>query len=241
MSDIDLLVLKLSARDIVPSPEQQALRDAAGDAEFFSPGQEIAKEGERQTVSRLLVDGIVARVKLLDDGRRQLTELHIPGDFVDLHSFLLKRLDHDVVALTQTRLITYRHDELRKLTEGWPHLTRLLWLNTTLDGAGHREWIVSAGRRTAAEHVGHLFCELMLRFEVVGLGDRRRCPLPLTQQHLADACGLTSVHVNRVLQDLRHEGLLEWRGGELTVPDFDRLVRASRFDPAFLNLIREPR
>ncbi|RAK58152.1 Crp/Fnr family transcriptional regulator [Phenylobacterium deserti] len=238
---MDLLVRKLAARDVVPEDEQQALRAAATETVPYAAGEEVVREGERQTVSRLLVSGLIARVKLLDDGRRQITELHIPGDFVDLHSFLLKRLDHDVIAVTPARLVSYPHEGLRKITEQWPHLTRLLWLSTTLDGAGHREWIVSAGRRTAAEHVGHLFCEFLLRYEVVGLGDRRRCPLPLTQQQLADACGLTPVHVNRVLQELRHEGLLEWRAGELTVPDFDRLAQVSRFDPAFLNLIREPR
>lgn len=241
MSDIARLVLKLSARDAINAEEEQALSEAAGGTSTYEPGEEIVREGVPQTLSRLLVEGIVARMKLMADGRRQITELHIPGDFVDLHSFLLKRLDHDVVAVTRVRLLNFPHEGLRRITESRPHLTRLLWLNTVLDGAGHREWIVSAGRRTAIEHLANLFCELLVRYRVVEMSDGRSCPLPLTQQQLADACGLTPVHVNRVVQDLRADGLIEWRGGELVVADFDRLAALGQFDPAFLNLVREPR
>jgi CRP-like cAMP-binding protein len=237
----DRLVRKLEVRDAVSADEREALSSLVSGEEVYAADQDVVREGVLQTSSRLLLDGVVARSKLLNDGRRQITELHVPGDFVDLHSFLLKRLDHDIVSVTKARLAVVPHDGLKRLSERFPHLSRLLWLTTLIDAAIHRNWIVSAGRRTATEQVACLFCELLLRYRSVGLAERETCPLPLTQHQLADACGLSPVHVNRVVQELREAGLIEWRGGKLTVLEFERLAKLGQFDPSYLVLRREPR
>lgn len=232
---------KLEARDKLSTEERRLLAAVFSRVVTFKPGEIIVREGERQVQSQLLVSGMAARSKALEDGRRQITELHVAGDFVDLHSFLLKRLEHDVVALSPVQMALAPHDHLAELTEQAPHLTRMLWLSTLIDAAIHREWIVSAGRRTALQQIGCLLCEIWTRYAVVGLSDGDACPFPLTQVQLADACGLSSVHVNRVLRDLRSQGLVTLSAGNLAIPDLPRLAAVAGFDPAYLTLVKEPR
>jgi CRP-like cAMP-binding protein len=117
----------------------------------------------------------------------------------------------------------------------------MLWLSTLMDAAIHREWIASAGRRSAQQSIAHLFCEMMLRYQMVQLARNNRCPMPLTQSQLADTSGFTSVHVNRVVQELRALGVIEWRNGELAIFDFDGLAEVAGFDPAYLVLDRQQR
>jgi CRP-like cAMP-binding protein len=238
---VDLLIRKLEVRDSVSAAEQDALRAAAGPVERHPAQAAVVREGEPQSASRLLARGVVGRTKLLPDGGRQISSLHVAGDFVDLHSLPLKRLDHDLMALTPVELVVFPHDGLRRITEREPHLTRLLWLTTMLDAATHREWLTNAGRKSALQHVAALFCEMLLRQQVAGLTDGSTMPFPLTQIDLADCCGLSPVHVNRVVQELREQGLIVWRARKLTVLDFARLSELAHFDPAFLVLKREPR
>jgi CRP-like cAMP-binding protein len=241
LTDTLHLVRKLAARDDLNDVEQSLLSRLIAKQVTYAAGEVIVPEGVRQTHSQLLLSGLAARSTQMADGRRQITELHVPGDFVDLHSFLLKRLEHDVIALTPVRTGWAPHERVAALTEEAPHLTRMLWLSTLIDAAIHREWIVSAGRRSALQQIGCLFCEVWTRFDVVGLAEGDRCPLPLTQIQLADVCGLTAVHVNRVLRDLRGEGLVIWARGELILPDRARLAARVGFDPGYLALEREPR
>jgi CRP-like cAMP-binding protein len=238
---IHRLLRTLEARDALSPQEVEALASMVDGQETHPAGADVVVEGRRERVSRLLFEGMAARVKLLDDGRKQITALHLPGDFVDLHSFPLKRLDHDVVSLTPVRFILFPHDRIRVVTEAIPHLGRLFWTLTMVDAATHRAWIVSSGRLTALEQVGSLFCELFTRSSVAGLVQGDSCPLPITQQLLADACGLSSVHVNRVLQELREIRLITWRGGMLSIHDFEALAGLSKFDSSYLSLNREPR
>jgi CRP-like cAMP-binding protein len=241
MDGIELLVRRLAARDVVTAQEEAALRAAAALEERYPAGVDVIRQGVTQTLSRLLVEGVVARVKLVADGGRQITEIHIPGDFVDLHSFLLKKLDHDVVALTRVRFVSFPHEALKRITEEEPHLTRLLWLGTLIDAAGHRQWLVGAGRKSAVEQIAGIFCELYARYQIVGLAQGASFPMPMTQRDLADACGLSTVHANRVVQEIRELGLIAWTGKILTILDYDALAALAQFDPAFLILNREPR
>lgn len=235
------LVRKLEARDVLRPEERDALTGMVDRIQTYGPGQVVVAEGRSLTESQLLISGLCARSKAMPDGRRQITALHIDGDFVDLHGFLLRRLEHDVVALSTIQMAMVPHPRLKLITEQFPHLTRLLWLGTLIDAAIHREWIVSAGRRSAMEQVSHLLCELFVRYQVVGGAAGDRLALPLTQEQLADACGLTPVHVNRVVGQLRAEGLIDWRRGEVVFSDFEGLAAKAQFDPAYLNLTREPR
>jgi CRP-like cAMP-binding protein len=191
--------------------------------------------------STLLLDGWTARAKDLEGGERQITEINLPGDFVDLHSFTLKMLDHDVIALTNCELVTVPHERLQEITVKFPHLTRLLWFSTNLDASIHREWMLSAGRRTALGRVAHLFCELLVRLQLTGLASDDSYDFPLTQVQLADCLGLTSVHVNRTLQDLRKRGIIELRDKRLRILDLPALKQAGEFDPCYLYLQKQPR
>jgi len=240
--DIDAFIRRLERRDVVSDEEKTALLEAAGGVETFAAGADLVREGDRPDRSMLVSQGFTTRYRLLADGTRQITAIHVPGDFVDLHSFLLKTMDHSVGALSPCRVVTFPHANLRLITERFPHLARLLWLMTLLDGAIHREWIVAMGRRSALEQMAHLLCEIFTRLSVVGLGDRHReLILPINQTELGDALGLSTVHVNRTLQQLRADGLITWQGQAVRIHDWDRLAEIAGFDPAYLHLDAEPR
>ena len=238
---IDALLLKLRARDTVSSEEERALRSAVADIRDYDSNRTIVRSGTTLNESCLQLSGFSCRYKDLADGQRQIMELHVPGDFVDLHSFLLKRLEHGVAALTPVRIAVVPHEGLKQITEDHPHLARLLWFSTLLDAAIHREKILSVGRRTAVARIAHLLCELFVRLQIVELTDGDQFRLPLTQADLADATGLTPVHVNRMLKKLRDNELLTFRNGQVAVHDWDRLQRVAEFSPSYLFLERRPR
>ena len=238
---MDRLLMKLRARDLVGEEEERVLRSSVAEVKEFPAARTIIRAGVTVSNCTLLIDGIIARYKDLADGQRQIMELHVPGDFLDLHSFLLKRLEHNVGSLTPVRIALVPHDALRAITESHPHLTRLLWFSTLLDAAIHREHIVSVGRRSAVSRIAHLICELDLRLGIAGLSDGARFALPLTQTDIADATGLTPVHVNRMLKQLRDEQLVTFRGGEVIIHDRDRLRRVAEFSDDYLYLERRPR
>jgi len=238
---IDRHLMKLRARDEINAEEEAAIRWAvAGTREV--PADRIAiRAGETLDHSTLLLDGIMARYKDLRDGQRQITELHVAGDFADLHSFTLKRLDHNVMAMTKCTIATVPHERLRAITDRHPHLTRVFWFSTNLDAAIHREWEVSLGRRNAASRLASLFCELRVRLSIVGLADADGYQLPLTQAELAECLGMTSIHTNRTLRELREQGLVEFRGGRVAIRDLAGLERLAEFDPAYLYLEKRAR
>ncbi|HLL31500.1 MAG TPA: Crp/Fnr family transcriptional regulator [Allosphingosinicella sp.] len=235
------LLLKLRARDVVGRDEEEVLRASVAELREHPGGRAIVRSGTTLSASTLLLEGIVCRYKDLADGQRQIMELHVAGDFVDLHGFLLKQLDHNVGAMTPVRVALVPHDALRGITETHPHLGRMLWFSTLLDAAIHREKILSIGRRSAVARIAHIFCELLVRLRIVDLGSETGYALPLTQADLADVTGLTSVHVNRMLKKLRDESLLTFRGGEVVIGDWERLQRVAEFDPSYLHLERRPR
>lgn len=238
---IEKHLLKLRARDHVSAEEEAVLRALIADTRELAAKELFIRADERVDASTLLLDGWMCRYKDLSGGQRQVTELHIAGDFVDLHGFTLKRLDHNLMALTRCRVAQVPHARLRAMTEQHPHLTRLYWLTTNIDAAGHREWELSLGRRTATGRLAHILCEMRVRLELVGLAAGLRFALPLTQLDLAECTGLTPVHVNRMLKELREEGVVEVRRGMVQIHDWDQLVAIAEFNPAFLYLDREPR
>jgi CRP-like cAMP-binding protein len=210
------------------------IRDYPADRTFIRAGEELGH-------STILLDGLMARHKDLREGQRQITELHVGGDFADLHSFTLKRLDHHVMTLTPCRAAIVPHDNLRAITERFPHLTRVYWFGTNMDAAIHREWEVSLGRRSAIARLAHLFCELHVRLGIVGLADGLEYELSLTQAELSECLGLTSVHINRTLKELREQALVEFRGSRVSIADLASLRRLAEFDPAYLYLEKRPR
>jgi len=240
--DLAPFIRKLERRDVLSAEEKAVLLGAASSAETYTAGADLVRKGDRPDRSLLLASGFTTRYRLLADGTRQITAIHLPGDFVDLHSFVLKTMDHAVGALSACRVVTFPHANLRQITVRYPHLTRMLWLMTLLDSAIHREWIVAMGRRSALEQMAHLLCEIFTRLSAVGLGDRtRELILPINQTELGDTLGLSTVHVNRTLQQLRAERLLVWHGQAVRILDWDRLAQVAQFDDGYLHLDAEPR
>jgi CRP-like cAMP-binding protein len=235
------LIRKLRARDEVDEQEAEILRQAISGARRFEPGRVVVRSGVMLSECTLLVEGFLCRFKDLADGQRQIMELHVPGDFVDLHSFLLKRLEHNIGSLTPALVAAVPHEAVRAITENYPHLARMLWFSTLLDAAIHREKILSVGRRSAIARVAHFFCELYVRLGVIGETEGFHYRLPITQIDIADATGLTSVHVNRMLRKLRDEDLITFRAGEVTIQDWEGLQQVAEFDPTYLFLEKMPR
>ena len=238
---IERHLAKIRARDELSQAEEDTIRSSVLEYRDYPADRTVIRSGVELDHSTLLLDGIMCRYKDLRSGERQITELHVAGDFADLHSFTLKRLDHEVMTLTACRVAIVPHENLRRITEEFPHLTRMYWFGTNLDAAIHREWEVSLGRRNARSRLAALLCELQVRLQIVGLADDSGYDLPLTQTDLAECLGLTNVHVNRTLRDLREEGLVEFHGGRVRIHDQQALRRTGEFDVGYLYLERRPR
>ena len=221
-------------RDRMSRSECVALDDAIATTRTIEPRKVIVHRGEHVDTSTYLMSGYICRYMDDREGHRQLVALHVPGDFVDLHAFPMKRLDHDVATLGQVEIASFDHETLATLGTENPHLTRMLWYSTLLDAAMHREWIFRLGRLGALGRVAHFFCELDMRLHFVGLSNDHCFTLPLTQADLAEATGLTGVHVNRTLRRLREEEVMSFRNGEVVISDVARLARIGEFDPAYL-------
>jgi CRP-like cAMP-binding protein len=236
-----LLARKLSNYDVVSDEEVRVLEQAIRGVRSFETGQDLVCVDARPANSQILVEGWAARAKTLEDGGRQITAIHIPGDFIDLHSFLLRKMDHSVVAFSPCRVASVAHERLRVISETQPHLTRLLWLNTLVDAAIHRNWIVAMGRMSASARMAQLLCELYVRLAAVDLARDHEFEFPLTQPVVADAMGLSLVHVNRSLREIRSRNLIAWRSRVVKILDWERLVEFAQFDPVYLSLRKEPR
>ncbi len=234
-------LMKLRARYELSAEEEQAIRDSVSEIREYPADKTFIRAGEELNHSSLLLEGIASRHKDLRDGQRQITELHVAGDFIDLHSFTLKRLDHHVMTLTPCSVAVVSHEKLKEIANSYPHLTRVYWFSTNLDAAIHREWEVSLGRRSATSRTAHLFCELRVRLGLVGLAEELAYDLPLTQTDLAECLGLTPVHINRTLKELREQKVVEFRSRRVEITDLRSLEKIAEFDPAYLYLERRPR
>ena len=214
--------------------ERRVLEGAACQVKDYPARHHLVRRGEPIVMSMMLVEGYVTRYMDDRDGYRQLVSVHVPGDFVDLHGFPTGRLDHDIGTLGPVRMALFEHATLVGITERYPQLTRFLWFATLTDAAMHREWIFRLGRLGAEGRLAHFFCELYERLAMVGLASGGTFDLPLTQPDLAEACGLTGVHVNRTLRSLREEGLLVFRNGRVDILDHARLCALAEFERDYL-------
>jgi CRP-like cAMP-binding protein len=216
-------------------PDERArLEGAISAVHTLPPRKTIIRAGEHLEQSTLLIEGIMSRY--IDDrnGLRQLVAIHVPGDFVDLHSFPLKTLDHSVATMTAATVAIVPHIELEAILQALPQLTQKLWFATLVDAAIHRAWLFRLGRLDAMGRVAHFLCETNARLVSAGLSDGRKFALGLTQNDLAEICGLTNVHINRVIRSLREEGLCLFRSSLVEIVDRKRLEARGQFDPAYL-------
>ena len=231
------LIAKLESIGTLTREERLAIAALPLRPKQVPENSDIVRDGDAPSESCLLVEGFLCRYKMLPDGGRQILAIHTPGDIPDLQSLQLKVMDHSLGTLTPCRVAFVAHKDLHEITLRYPGITALFWRDTLIDAAIFREWLTGVGRRTAHQRIAHLICEIHVRLKVVGLADNGGFNLPITQAELADSLGLSTVHVNRVLQDLRRDGLIESRGKYLAVNDWRALEAAGGFDPRYLHVL----
>ena len=202
----------------------------------FAANETLVEEGAVPACIHILLSGWAARFNFLCNGARQISGFLLPGDVCEHQSLVLARLDHSITALTPVTVAEIRREDLLDAVDRHPDLAKAFWLVALLEQAILREWLVNVGRRNAEARIAHLLLELYSRARLVGLATDHDCELPLAQAEIADSQGLTAVHVNRVLQGLRSDGLVDLHRQRLTVRDLDGLRRKSEFDPDYLRL-----
>ncbi|MFD2237493.1 Crp/Fnr family transcriptional regulator [Aureimonas populi] len=230
------IIRKIESIARLSDEEREVLRHLPVSIRDYERRQEIVREGESPVHSCLLIEGFASRFKLLEDGRRQILGLHVPGDIPDLQSLHLHRMDHHLATVSPCRLGFIRHHDLNEMNARNPRIAAILWRVTLIDAAIHREWVVRVGQRSARQRMAHFLCEMFLRLEAVGLAVNGRCVLPLTQADMADALALTNVSVNRMLVQLKKDGLIALEGRLLQVLNWGGLMRSAHFDPGYLHL-----
>jgi CRP-like cAMP-binding protein len=220
----------------LPGEERAILEDAFSEVRVLPAGHVAVRQGEPVDVSILLVEGFMTRHIDARDGRRHLVAVHVPGDFVDLHAYALKKLDHDVAALTEVKVGIVRHGALERIQETHAHLAKRLWFLTLLDAAIHRQWVYRLSSLNALERVAHFLCEINARLLAIGASNGGAFELPMTQVDIGEVCSLTNVHVNRVLRQLREMGLCTVRQAHVEIHDLKGFAAAGQFDPHYLYL-----
>lgn len=233
---VNPLVRKLEHGARLSDEEKSLLEALILGAEHVDGHQDLISEGDAPDHVHVVLKGFACRYKTLPDGGRQIMAWLVPGDFCDLHVSLLGEMDHSIATLTPSTVAFLPRNRLDALALNHPNLTHALWWATLVDEAVLREWLVNMGRRPAHRQIAHMFCEVRARLSAVGLADNDTMDFPLSQTDLADSAGLSSVHVNRVIQQLRDDGLISWRGRQLKVLDVAMLEGLAGFNPNYLHL-----
>ena len=200
------------------------------------PGEDLVVEGDPVDSVRVVLSGWLFRHKTLEDGRRQIVNFILPGETCDAYAYLLPAIDHSITTATPVAYAEIKRSRFEKLMASDRTLAEAFLCETALNNAIQREWAINLGRRAALEKVAHLFCEIYERLRPVGLIDGNSCGFPVNQMDLADATGLSVVHLNRTIQELRAAGLITLRDRMLTIPDLDALKSAALFSPGYLQL-----
>ena len=229
--------LRLWAR--MDGADERSLLELPHEVVTIEKQRSIVSEGDLVSHCWLLISGFCVRYKIVGSGGRQILSIHMMGDLVDLQNALLGVADHGVQALTDCQMAKIPIGPMRKLTDQCPKIKDALWYDTLVDGSIHREWVANVGRRDATTRIAHLLCEFALKLDAIGLGKPLNYELPMTQDQLADATGLTSVHVNRVLQALARKGLIERvTSKSVMIGNWRNLADAGDFDRSYLHLDR---
>jgi CRP-like cAMP-binding protein len=196
-------------------------------------GEIVLRQGEATSRCVFVVSGFLYQARIVGD-RSQILAFHVPGDMPCLHTLLVSPMDADLIGLGTSIVGTIAHAQLRQLLDGSVHLTQAFWRESLIDAAISRQWIARLGAQAALPKVAHLICELAARLDVMGLARNGRFQIMMTQRHVADACGLSIVHVNRTIQELRHRGLIAWEGSEIELLRPDELRELADFRPDYL-------
>lgn len=225
---------RLALRSRLTDTDRELVMSLPGEVQHVAANRDIVRLGECVTRACLIADGTAARFGQTRDGLRQLSAVYIPGDMCDLHSVVLPLATSALQALNAVTAVRVPHPALKDIADASPRLARAFWRDCVTDAQIAAEWLVNNSRRDARSRIAHLLCELAVRFEKIGR-KRDRYPFGMTQVHLGDATGLTPVHVNRTLRDLRERGLVEVPPREVHILQWDRLRESGEFDPAYLH------
>lgn len=233
---LDRLIRKLDGITRLSEADKQAIRGLPVIVKTIGPGQAILHEGDPSPYCCLILNGWTLCQQLLSDGKRQILSVHVANDMPDLQSLHLPYPDFGMFALTGATIAFVPHVELRALMAAFPTVSAVFWRETLIVAAIHRAWITGLGRRDARGRLAHLFCEMRARLTAVGLNDGDTIPMPLRQTDLADVLGLTSVHVNRTMRELRAENLVRLESRRLEIRDWGALSAMAEFNPHYLYL-----
>lgn len=235
-AQLDKFVSKLAALNPLTAEEIAAIGTLPTRLQSVRARTAIVTEGQTISECCLLVDGFACRHKLSRDGGRQIVSFHIPGDILDVQHLLFDRADHNVQTITDATLAFVPMDAMRRLTDDWPEIARALWRDCLVDASVFREWVLNVGRRSAKTRIAHMLCEFAARAEAAGIGSPAHFSLPMTQEDIADATGLTAVHVNRMLRELSEEGVIAREGRQIRIADWPHMKRIADFSPAYLHI-----
>lgn len=236
-SALEPVLKKLEYRAKLSSEDRAAFLDLPCTLKTVEPRSYIARERDVMTHACALLSGFAIRSKTVATGHRQILAIQIKGDIVDLQNSLLRVADHSVEMLTAGRVAFIPREALEQLLADRPTIARALWTATLVDGSISREWLANIGRRDARTRLAHLLCEFSLRLQVTGIGEQTGYELPMTQEQLADATGLTAVHVNRTIRGLERDGLIDRvHPRSIHIGNWRRLAEAGDFDSHYLHL-----
>ena len=231
----EMMIRRLRVNSAISDEDAGALRSLPSSIREFREGAVFVREGDRPTHCCVIMNGFAFRAKVTESGKRQILSFHPAGDMPDLHGLLLERMDHDLAALSPARVAFIEHRHINKLMEARPSIARALWRDTLVDAAIFRQWIVNLGTGSAPSRLAHLIAELRERLTAVGLAADEEFEFPVTQSELAEALGISAVHVNRVIQSFRAAGVLDIQRNKVTLKDLERLVEIGGFNELYLH------
>jgi CRP-like cAMP-binding protein len=229
------LVKRLRTTSAVTDEDIRAIRALPIQVREYPAERAVVSDGQKATECCLIIRGFCARSKTTSDGRRQILSIHIPGEIPDLMSLHLHVMDHDLSTLTPCTLGLINHEALRMLYRRQPNLADMFWRDTLIDAAMFREWIVNVGQRPAPARLAHVVVELRERLKVIGRIEGNSFEMPLTQEQIGEALGITAVHANRVIKQLRQDGIVLFHRGRVEVLDEDKLLELAGFDGRYLH------
>lgn len=224
---------RLTGRSVLSMAEQHAILSLPSKVEHARPNEDFVQLGQRVDHACYVVEGLVGRFDQNSNGARQITALHIPGDMPDLHSVVQPLATSALQALSPATILGIPHEAVRAVAAAHPAIAEALWRDCMVDAMILAQWVVNVGRRDARCRIAHLLCEMAVRYGGNRLSGRIAFNLPMTQSHLADATGLTSVHVNRSLKALAADGV-EFRRGRVYIEAWEMLVQVGDFDAGYL-------
>lgn len=234
---VQRMIDRLRRRAPLDHDDCEAVRALPMRRRQYEPPAYIVREGAAPIqYCSFVVSGFALGQKLAANGGRQIVSLHVPGDFLDLQHLFLKRADHNVQALTRLETIEIEREALQDLALRRPAVGRTLWIDALVDASIFREWVLNVGRRDARQRIAHLLCEFTARMESAGMMEAgTMCELPMTQEQLGDATGLTSVHVNRTLKGLEADGLISREKRFVMIADWNRMRVVGDFSALYLH------